>query len=679
MPHSVEEAGKEIEKLREQIRRHDYAYYVLDAPEISDEDYDQLFRSLKKLEAQYPELITEDSPTQRVGGKPLAMFEPVRHQLPLFSLDNVFNVEEFQEFEKRIRRFLGIPFETEIPYVCELKLDGLAVNLTYRNGRFAQGATRGDGVTGENITQNLKTVKSIPLRMRLESSPKAIEIRGEIFMTKKELARINEERAKKNQTLFANARNAAAGSVRQLDPSITASRKLENFCYALGYHEGITFKSHTEFLDWLKQAGLKVNPALRLCKNGKEVQAFWDEWVSKIKSLAYAADGIVVKVNDLALQERLGHTSHAPRWAIAYKFPAEKKTTRIKDIQVQVGRTGKLTPVAKLEPVEVDGVIVTNATLHNQDQVDRLDARIGDTVELRRAGGVIPEITAVLRDARKGNEKKFVLPKGCPLCGLPVSRPAREVDTYCTNDECASRRERWIWHWCSRDAMNIEHIGPKLIKHLLDEELIKDPADLYRLTKETLTQVERMGEKSAENVLREIEKSKTASLPRFLYALGVRHVGKRVAEILAEHFASWEKLSKASLEELQSIEDIGPEIAGSIHRYFHADGMKDFLAKIQETGITPIAELRMERPESPFRGKTVVFTGGLRKLTRSRAEDLVKQLGGKPSGSVSQKTGFVVAGEDPGSKYEKAKKLNVTILDEARFLELLKEAGILLP
>jgi DNA ligase (NAD+) len=668
-----EEAKKEIERLREEIRKHDYLYYVLDAPEISDAEYDKLFRRLKTLEEAYPELIVPDSPTQRVGGKPLEAFKSVKHRLPMLSLDNVFNLEEFREFEKKMRRFLNLPLSAEIPYVCELKFDGLAINLTYENGVFVQGATRGDGIQGEDITQNLKTIKSIPLRIHPKDGkiPPLIEVRGEVFMTKEELARLNAERAKKGEPLFANTRNAAAGSLRQLDPAITASRKLDMFCYALGYHEGIVFQEHFEFLQWLKEAGFKVNPHSRICKNTEEVQAYWEEWAKKVKSLPYAADGIVVKVNNLKLQEELGATSHAPRWAIAYKFPAEIKTSRVLDIQVNVGRTGKLTPVAKLEPVEVDGVIVSNATLHNEDQVRRLDVRIGDKVEVRRAGGVIPEVVRVLKEERKGDEKVFEMPKVCPLCGTKVVQKSGEVDVYCPNEECPSRVERGIWHWCSRDAMDIQHVGPKLIEQLVEKDLIHDPLDLYFLKKEDLLQLERMAEKSAQNVLDEIEKSRHVPLSRLLYALGIRHVGKRMAEILASHFGSLEKLEKASVEELEKVEGVGPEIAQEIFHFFKSPYAKELLKKIEKAGIVPFVEEEEKNTDislSPFFGKSVVFTGTLSSMPRHEAEALVRKLGGKPSSSVSKQTGFVVAGNEPGSKLEKAQKLGIPILSEEEFL-----------
>lgn len=676
MPQDIQAA---LEKLRKEIERHNYQYYVADNPEISDAEYDKLFRKLKALEEAHPELVTADSPTQRVGGKPLSAFKAVRHRIPMLSLDNVFDRGEFEEFEKRLRRYLDLPLDSAVAYVCELKFDGLGVNLTYENGILTQGSTRGDGVQGEEITQNLKTIRSIPLRLHGVEMPRFIEIRGEVFMTKHELNRLNEGRLKNEEAPFANTRNAAAGSLRQLDSSITASRNLDMFCYALGHVEGIRFQSHFEFLEWMRKAGFKVNPHSRRCKSTDEVQAYWEKWREGVKTLPYAADGIVIKVDDLMLQSRLGFTSHAPRWAIAYKFPAEQKTSRIKDIQIQVGRTGKLTPVAKLEPVEVEGVIVASATLHNEDQIQRLDARIGDLVNVRRAGGVIPEIISVVKEARTGKEKPFHMPAACPLCGSRVVRPEGEVDSYCAEETCPSRLERWIWHWCSRDAMDIEHVGPALVKNLIENELARDPLDLYFLDKETLVQLERFAEKSAQNVLDEIEKSKRPPLSRLVFAFGIRHVGKRIAEILAGHFGSLSALTEASAEDLQTIEGIGPEIAQSLHDFFSKAWAKHFLKKLEKAGIHPRAEIRREPPSSPLKGKTVVLTGGLKTLSRREAEGYIRQLGGKSSSSVSANVSFVIAGEDPGSKYNKAKKLNVPILTEDEFLGILKEAQIPIP
>ncbi len=678
---------QKIVELKNQIEFHNYHYYVLDSPVISDEEYDKLFRELKELEEKHPEFITPDSPTQRVGGAPLEVFKKVRHKIPMHSLDNVFYEDEFEEFEKKICRFLNLPLGSSIEYVCELKFDGLAVNLTYENGIFTCGATRGDGIEGEEITQNLKTIKAIPMRINpflngtLLPLLKTIEIRGEVFMTKEELKRLNDERAKKGEPLFANTRNAAAGSLRQLDPKVTASRKLDIFCYALGYYNpisigGIQFSTHFEFLTWLKESGFKINPYSRIVQNRQQVQEYWKEWVEKVKSLPYSADGVVIKVNDLKLQEKLGATTHAPRWAIAYKFPAEIKKSKVMGISVYVGRTGKLTPVAELEPVEIEGVTVSSASLHNQDQIKRLDVRVGDSVFVRRAGGVIPEVVAVLKDKRTGEEQEFRFPEICPLCETPVIHPEGEVDLYCPNEACQSRVERWIWHFCSRDAVNIEHIGPKLIQRLVEKSLIQDPLDLYFLTKEQILEIDRMGDKSAQNILDEVEKSKHVFLSRFLYGLGVRHVGKRVAELLSAHFSSLEEISSVELEKFQEIEGIGPEIAESVHHFFKSQIAKKILEKIKRANIELISQEKEAVVKSQFTGKTVVFTGELESFTRHQAEKTVKELGGIPSSSVNRQTSFVVVGKDPGSKYEKAREFGVPILDEEQFLKIVKEAGV---
>ena len=678
---------QKIVELKNQIEFHNYHYYVLDSPVISDEEYDRLFRELKKLEEEYPEFITLDSPTQRVGGAPLEVFKKVRHKIPMHSLDNVFYEDEFEEFEKKICRFLNLPLGSSIEYVCELKFDGLAVNLTYENGIFTCGATRGDGIEGEEITQNLRTIKDIPMQIKplLKDSqslpPSVIEIRGEVFMTKEELKRLNDERIKNNKPLLSNTRNTAAGSLRQLDPKVTASRKLDIFCYALGYYNpisigGIQFNTHFEFLTWLKESGFKINPYSKVVQNRQQVQEYWREWVEKVKYLPYSADGIVVKVNDLNLQEKLGATTHAPRWAIAYKFPAEIKTSKVIGISVYVGRTGKLTPVANLDPINIDGTTVSSATLHNQDRIKYLDVRVGDSVFVRRAGGVIPEVVTVLKDKRTGGEQEFQFPRLCPLCETPVIHPEVEVNVYCPNEDCQSRIERWIWHFCSREAVNIEHIGPKLIQRLVEKNLVHDPLDLYFLTKEQFLEIDRMGDKSAQNILEEIEKSKHVLVSRFLYGLGIRHVGKRMAELLSVHFSSLEEISSAELEKIQEIQGIGPEIAKSVHHFFKSQIAKEILEKIKRANIELISQEKEAVVKSQFTGKTVVFTGELGSFTRHQAEKTVKELGGIPSSSVNRQTGFVVIGKAPGSKYEKAKKFGVRILYEEEFLKIVKETGI---
>ncbi|HIE48068.1 TPA: NAD-dependent DNA ligase LigA, partial [Candidatus Bipolaricaulota bacterium] len=498
---TIEEAREEVERLRREIEYHNYRYYVLNAPVISDAEYDELFRRLVKLEERFPELITPDSPTQRVGAPPLEEFGTVTHRLPLLSLDNAFDEGELRAFDERVKRMLGLSARASVDYVCELKLDGLAVNLTYENGIFVRGATRGDGVTGEDVTPNLRTIRSIPLRMLVDDPPAFIEVRGEVFMTKADFEALNRQRIERGEQPFMNPRNAAAGSVRQLDSRVTAERRLDIFCYGIGYIEGRTFETHWGALEFLKQAGFKVNPDNKLCHGIDEVVEYCLSWAERHHEIPYPADGVVVKVNDLSYHERLGAAAHHPRWAIAYKFPAEQKTTVLKDIIVQVGRTGALTPVAVLEPVEVDGVIVTSATLHNEDQIRRLDVRVGDTVIVQRAGGVIPEIIGVVKEKRTGDERKFVMPKRCPVCGGEVYRPPDEAVARCINPSCPAKLENWLKHWCSRNAMNIEHIGPKLIKQLIDNGLVSDPADLYALTKERVTwQLETLAAKGVKSV-----------------------------------------------------------------------------------------------------------------------------------------------------------------------------------
>lgn len=672
---TLEEARQEAERLRREIEYHNYRYYVLNAPVISDAEYDELFRRLVKIEERFPELVTPDSPTQRVGAPPVEEFGSVTHRMPMLSLDNAFNEEELRAFDERIKRMLGIAPSAKIEYVCELKLDGLAVNLTYENGVLVRGATRGDGITGEDVTANLRTIKSIPLRMLIDNPPPIIEVRGEVFMTKHDFELLNKERIERGEQPFMNPRNAAAGSVRQLDPKVTAERRLDIFCYGVGYVEGISFETHWQVLEFLSKAGFKVNPDNKLCNGIDEVIQHCLEWVQKRHEIPYPADGMVIKVNKIRYHELLGATAHHPRWAIAYKFPAEQKTTLLKDIVVQVGRTGALTPVAVLEPVEVDGVVITSATLHNEDQIRRLDVRIGDTVIVQRAGGVIPEIVGVVKEKRTGNEREFVMPKQCPVCGGEVYKPEGEVVARCVNPSCPAKLENWLKHWCSRDAMNIEHVGPKLIKQLIDRGLVNDPADLYALTKPKLMALERMGSKSADNVLREIEKSKTAPLDKFIFALGIRHVGARTARVLAERFGSLERLSKASLEELMNIPEIGPETARSIYNYFRMETTKELLAKLERYGVRPTPVAKPALPaQTPFTGKTFVFTGELESFTRSQAEEIVQRYGGRVASSVSRATDIVVVGQNPGSKYQRALELGIKTINEEQFLEMVRQA-----
>jgi len=668
MAEDLEKIKQKIEELREEIRKHDYYYYVLNQPIISDAEYDRLFRELQELEEKYPQFITPDSPTQRVGAPPAEEFRPVRHAVPMLSLQNCFTEEEFLEWDRRVRRLLG----GESPvYVCEPKLDGLSVELVYENGVFTVGATRGDGYVGEDVTQNLRTIKQVPLRLLSDEipPPRLLEVRGEVYMEKEAFKRLNEERAKRGEPLFANPRNAAAGSLRQLDPNVTAQRPLKLFCYALGRVEGIAIRSQEELLITLSKLGLPVNPLWRRCETPEEAIAFYHELLERRDNLPYEADGMVVKVNDFAQREVLGEVSRAPRWAIAFKFPAEEATTRVVDIVVQVGRTGALTPVAILEPVEVSGVTVSRATLHNEDEVRRKDVRIGDWVVVRRAGEVIPEIVKSIPERRTGKEREFRMPDRCPVCGGPVVRPPGEVIHRCENLSCPARIKEAIRHFASRRAADIEGLGEKLVDQLVDKDLVRRISDLYKLRKEDLVVLERMGEKSAQNLLEQIERSKGISLARLIYALGIRYVGEHIAEVLAEHYPSLEALSRASYDELVQIPEIGPRIAQSIVDFFRNPENQRLIAELRAAGLDP-KEVREEKRGGPLAGKTFVFTGRLSAFTREEARRLVEELGGRVASSVSRKVDYVVVGEDPGSKLDRARELGIPTLTEEEFRKL---------
>jgi len=660
------EARRRIEELRRLIEHHSYRYYVLDAPEISDAAYDRLVRELQALEARFPEFVTPESPTQRVGAPPAAAFAAVRHRQPMLSLDNAFDQEELQAWARRVERALGAQ---PVAYVCELKIDGAAVNLTYEDGRFVRGATRGDGVQGEDVTPNLRTIRSLPLRLRAARVPALLEVRGEVYLPTKAFEAINREREAAGAPPFANPRNAASGSLRQLDPRVTAARPLDLFVYGTGAVEGLAFAAHDETLAWLREAGFKVNPHTRVCRSLDEVSAYVAHWTQRREALPYETDGVVVKVNGLRQQAELGATSHAPRWAIAYKFPAEQAVTRVRDIRVYVGRTGALTPVAELEPVRVSGVTVTSATLHNEDEVRRKDVRIGDAVVVQRAGEVIPEVVRVLPERRTGGERRWTMPSTCPACGATVVRPEGEVVARCINAACPAQVLGRLIHFCSRDAMNIDRVGPKLLQQLLDRELITGPDDLYRLRKEQLVALERMGEKSAQNVLDSIEGSKRTTLARFLYALGIRHVGGHVAELLAAHFRDIRALMEAGFEEIRDVEGVGPTIAESVTMFFRQPQNVRLVRALLQLGVQPAAPARARG--GPLAGKQVVITGTLSRFTRSQAEQLVRERGGTVGSTVSRKTDILVVGQDPGAKLEKARKLNVRTLTEAEFLALL--------
>jgi len=660
--------ARRIEELREKIRYHAHRYYVRDAPEISDEAFDALMQELRDLEAAHPELVTPDSPTQRVGAPPSLAFRTVRHPQPMLSLANAFDEDDLRAWHKRVAA--GLSGQT-VELVCELKFDGAAVSLIYEQGVFTQGATRGDGIQGEDITPNLRTVRSLPLRLRREAGvPEFVEVRGEVYLPLRALEAINEERTRAGETPFANTRNAAAGSLRQLDPAVTARRPLDLFVYQIGEVRGRRFRTHWDTLAWAREAGLPVNPHTKRVATLEEVLASVHEWGERHTSLPYGTDGIVVKVNSLDQQAELGATSQAPRWAIAYKFPAEEAETLVQDITVQVGRTGALTPVADLEPVRVSGVIVRRATLHNEDEMRRKDVRIGDHVIVHRAGEVIPEIVRVLADKRTGEERQFHMPTRCPVCGFPVERRPGEAVARCTGGaSCPAQVLELLIHFGSRDALNIEGVGPKLLEQLLDRGLIEDPADLFRLTKAQVLQLERMADKSAENVIAAIDRSRRPSLGRLIYALGIRHVGLHVAEVLAGYFRDLDRLSGASLKEVGDIPGIGPTIAESVVEFFKRPATRKLLRKLRDVGVRPES---FRAAGGRLAGKTFVFTGTLERFGRREAAERVKTLGATVGDSVSAHTDYLVAGTDPGSKLDRARKQGVTVLDEQQFLALIE-------
>lgn len=659
----MEHARRRIEELRREIRRHNYLYYVLDQPVLTDAEYDALYRELLELEEQYPELITADSPTRRVGGEPLKAFGQVRHRIPLLSLDNAFNAEELRAFDRRVKQNLG---GEDPEYMVEAKIDGLAVALTYEQGRFVQGATRGDGEVGEDITENLKTIQTLPLE--LPKAPPLLEVRGEAFMPKKAFVRLNAEREANGEPVFANPRNAAAGSLRQLDPKVTAKRSLAVFIYALARTEGLEISTHAAALDWLEQLGLPVNPQRRLCRDIEEVIALAEEWAVLRHQLPYDIDGLVIKVNKLSQQQRLGFTAKSPRWAIAYKFPAEQAETVVEDIEITVGRTGVLTPTAVLRPVFVAGSTVSRASLHNQDIIREKDVRIGDHVLIHKAGDIIPEVVRVLKEKRSGLEREFVMPEHCPACGSKVVRPEGEVAVRCPNRFCPAQNREAINHFVSREAMNIEGLGPAVVNQLLEAGLIRDAADLYNLREEDLLPLERMGKKSAQNLLQAIAASKERGLGPLLFALGIRHVGAKAAKTLARHFGSMEKLAAATQEELQQIPEVGPKMAEAIVQFFADEHNRNLLNKLKAAGVKMEEDADPVTVDNlPLAGQTVVITGTLSRMGRKEAEALVEQLGGKASSSVSKKTSFVVAGENPGSKLEKARALGIPVLSEEEF------------
>ncbi|UCC15686.1 MAG: NAD-dependent DNA ligase LigA [Gammaproteobacteria bacterium] len=654
-------------QLREELNFHNYRYYVLDDPEIPDVEYDRLLRELQKIEEDHPELVTPDSPTQRIGHEPVAGFEEVQHLEPMLSLGNAFTREELSDFDRRVRDRLGI--DEAIEYMAEPKMDGAAVSLLYTNGLLVRGATRGDGATGEEITHNVRTIKSIPLRLRGESVPESLEVRGEVYISKEGFEKLNEQARESGNKTFVNPRNAAAGGLRQLDPRLTAKRRLEFFAYGIGGHDGVEMPDrHSGILKMLGDSGLRISPLNEVVSGIAGCQGFYERIQSDRDSLPYEIDGVVFKVDRLDYQARLGFVSRAPRWAIAYKFPAHEEMTVLRDIEFQVGRTGALTPVARLEPVFVGGVTVSNATLHNIDELRRKDVRPGDTVVVRRAGDVIPEVVSVVLGRRPKDAKPVELPKECPICGSQVVREAEEAVARCSGGLfCPAQRKEALRHFASRRAMDIEGLGSKLIDQLVDSGLVGTPADIFTLDAETLSGLERMGPKSAANLVDAIARSKQTTLPRFLYALGIREVGEVTAKSLATHYSDLERLAAASLEELKEIDDVGPIVAANVRTFFEQVHNREVIDALLNSGVFWPMQSASGKG-SRLEGKTFVLTGTLEGMTRDEAKELIEHQGGRVTGSVSRKTDYVVYGKDPGSKLSKARSLGVAILSDKQFL-----------
>jgi len=661
---------KEIEGLREKLRHHEYRYYVLDDPEISDAAYDRLMERLKGIEAAHPELITPDSPTVRVGGAPRDGFQTVRHARAMLSLDNAFSYDGLRDFDRRVREGSG---KEKIEYIAEHKFDGLSISLQYGDGVLVRGVTRGDGTTGEDVTPNVKTIRSIPLQvdtavLKKAKLPSDFEVRGEVLMTRKAFEALNRQQEQSGGKIFVNARNSAAGAVRVLDPSITAARRLDFFAYYLFVDGKVPFPRHSDSLAALKQLHFRASDDWKLCSGIDAVIAYCEDWDAKREKLPYEIDGVVIKVNSTPIQNELGYTAKAPRWAIAYKYPARQETTVVNDIIVQVGRTGALTPVAVLEPVQVGGVTVSRSTLHNMDEVERLGLQIGDTVLIERAGEVIPHVLKVVKEGK--SRKPFRMPKNCPECSSTIHKSEGEVAYRCVNAACPAKRKESLLHYASRHAMNIDGLGDKIVDQLVDKGLVKDVADLYGLKEDQVAALDRMAEKSAQNLLAEIEGSKKNSLARLIYALGMRFVGERTGQLLAEHFSSLEELAAAKEDQLVAVPEVGPKVAAAIAEFFSEAANRQLIKKLHKAGVHPTAEKR-EVKSDKLAGKSFVFTGGLANRSREEAGELVQQHGGKVSGSVSKKTDYVVVGSDPGSKYDKAKELGVTVLTEAEFEKLL--------
>jgi DNA ligase (NAD+) len=665
---------EQITALRTTLRHHEYLYHVMDTPEIPDAEYDRLMAQLRELESAHPDLITPDSPTQRVGAAPLAAFEQVRHEVPMLSLDNTFDEAGFLAFNKRVQDRLKST--DDLTYCCELKLDGLAVSLLYEDGLLVRAATRGDGTTGENITANVRTIHAIPLRLHGDNIPARVEVRGEVFITESGFEKLNEEARRTGAKVFANPRNAAAGSLRQLDPRITAKRPLTFFCYGFGLLEGGEMPtSHWQRLQQFKAWGLPVTDRIRLAHSADDVLAFYRQVEQERPSLGFDIDGVVIKVDSQALQEQLGFVARAPRWAVAFKFPAQEQMTFVRDVEFQVGRTGAITPVARLEPVQVAGVVVSNATLHNADEIARLGLRIGDKVVIRRAGDVIPQVVNVVESERPEETREIVFPSHCPVCGSDVERVEGEVVTRCTGGLiCGAQRKEALKHFVSRRAMDVDGMGDKIIDQLVEKEYVLTPADLFRLTAGKLTGLDRMGPKSAQNVVDALEKSKLTTLPRFLYALGIREVGEATAANLANHFGELEKVMNADLDALIEVQDVGKVVATHVRNFMDEESNRAVIRDLtEEIGVhwPQVEVINAEEIDSPFAGKTVVLTGSLSQMNRDDAKERLVALGAKVSGSVSKKTDLLIAGEAAGSKLAKAQELGIPVIDEAEMIRLL--------
>lgn len=669
----IKEAQKRVAELQSLLNQYGYEYYVLDQPSVPDSVYDQTYKELVELESQYPELQTPDSPTQRVGGQVLDTFAKVEHITPMLSLGNAFNESDLRDFDRRVNSGLGTD---RYSYICELKIDGLAVSLRYEEGLFVKGATRGNGTIGEDITANLKTIRSIPLRL---NEPVTFEVRGEAYMPKKSFVSLNAKKEENGEEPFANPRNAAAGSLRQLDPRIAASRNLDIFLYGIGETGETGVESHGEGLDFLQKLGLKTNPHRRRCATIEDVLEYIEEWSAKRPELDYDIDGIVIKVDSLSQQEELGYTAKSPRWAIAYKFPAEEVITILRDIELTVGRTGVITPTALLDPVRVAGTTVKRASLHNEDLIREKDIRLGDHVVVKKAGDIIPEVVNVLFEKRTGEEKEFHMPTHCPDCDSELVRLEGEVALRCINPKCPAQIKEGMIHFVSRNAMNIDGLGEKVIIQLFDESLIKDVADIYKLTYDQLINLERMGDKSANNLLNAIEASKSNSLERLLFGLGIRHVGAKAARILAEEFEDMDRLMSANVAELTAINEIGDKMADAVVTYFNQEECQQLIDELKNAGVNMLYKGKKkniaEATDSYFSGKTIVLTGKMEKYGRTEAKELIEALGGTVTGSVSKKTDLVIAGEDAGSKLKKAQDLGIEIWDESNLLEELGKQG----